>query len=405
MAGRASVVAVALALALSGCGGRPVVGLPKVTLERPSEGADGGLDGSSDGAADGAADADASDGGDAPVEAPPPLELAASLVAKIALPGAPITAAYNGGTQKTYVACRAAADAGAVGPIAVVDDATNAVVKTIAPSAAVTALTTDGATKRVYAAEGDQVEVVDSTADMILATVKTPDGAVLAGVAADEAHDKIFAVGTKDFATNLYVLDGATNVMTVLRAVLLTPRGAPAIAVDGMNDVFVLGVDSNSSGLVVTFDETSGTPTHISTSDSMVSASASGVVSMGDGSASILFLGPGLVKRISLGDTQLPTAFTPTGVAGGDFGRGPMPVVVGFDDHGGASGYAVDTGAFTLSPFTLAFASAFGLTVPAEVVTGAPRANGVELYVFEQALPPSTSSAPAEAVKIAVTAQ
>jgi len=348
----------------------------------------------SDGA-DGASDGD---GGAA-------ISLTASVVTTIALPGVPVVAAYNGGTKKAYFACITGAKASA--GIAVVDDTMNEVVGTITSAAVVTSLAANGVTKIVYAAEGAQIDVIDSATDTISTTVKTPDGSPIAGLAVDELHNRTYVVTTSQFMTELFALDGATNMLMTLRNPLLTPTGTPPIAVDGpMQEVFVLGVDSNSAGEIITLDGPTGTPTLLTTTDSVVDPSVSGIVPLGNGTAGVLVVSPGLVKRLEHKDAVLPTTFTPAGVTQADFGRGAMTVVVGFGAAGALQGFGVDTASGTLSPFDVPVSG--GLppgTTAARLLTAAAIAGGAELYLDPTPDPTSEAAfAPTETIKLTVSA-
>lgn len=356
---------------------------------------------SPDGAAGAGGDGAAEHGSDAIGAAP---KLATSLVATIALPGAPIAAAYNAGTKKVYFACQT--PAGASAGVAVVDDTTNTMVTKVMPSGLVTSLAANATTKKIYGVEADQVDVIDSAFDALVATVKIPDGGLIAGLAVDELHDAVYVVATLGGASTLYLLDGETNMMKALRGVLLTPTGAPPIAVDGATQkVFVLGVDSNDAGLVVMFDGISGQPQKLTPSDSQVSPTASGIIPLGDGTVDALLLAPNIIKRIGRGDVSLPGAFTPTGVAAGDLGRGPGAIVIGVGADGQPQGLDVDAATGAIEPFSLDLgAGVFVGTVAGQIVAAAPVAGGSEFYVDERPVGDAGAASPAETLKITVTA-
>jgi hypothetical protein len=326
----------------------------------------------------------------------------ATLVKAIALPGVPVATAYNGGTKKAYFACRSAADAGVSTGIAVVDDATNTVVARIDGVGLVTQLAANATTRTVYAAEADQVDVIDSATDTVQATFKTPDGSLIAGVAVDETHNLLYIVARKEPLTGLYALDGApagtdggatdagsadggTTGIRSIRNILLIPAGAPAVAVDeGMQRVFVMGADSNGAGLIVAFDGVTGVPQKLAASDSLVSATASGVVALGNGEAAALFLGPNIIKRLNLPDVKLPADFTPTGIARATGPGGGNVLIVGFGADGGSEVQVLDASSGVLSPLPLSIdGTAPAGTVAAGILTAAPLTGGTELYVDE----------------------
>ena len=199
---------------------------------------------------------------------------------------------------------------------------------------------------------------------------------------------------------------GTLNTLAAPTPILLSPLGVPAIAVDGTTQkVFVLGVDSNTEGLVLTVDGPSGVPVDIENTASHVSASASGVVSLGDGTAAILLLSPGVVKRLGDHDLSLPDGFTPTGVAGVDVGSGASALVVGFGAERPLRGYIVDPASRVLSPFSLpAEGDLAAGTIVEEVVPAAATASVSELYL--DLAPDATGtlpSGPAETIKVALT--
>jgi hypothetical protein len=329
--------------------------------------------------------------------------LTSKLVKAIALPGMPTVSTYNSGTKKAYFACQTTANV-SVG-VAVVDDATNAVVSTIMLTGPVTGLAANATTKLVYASEGDQVDVIDSATDKVTTTVKTPDGALISGVTVDETHNLVYAVAVVTNTTNLYVLDGATNMMRIVRQVLLYPSGAPPIAVDeAMQLVFVLGADSNGAGEMVAIDGVSGTPQKLSTSDSIVSASASGVVALGNGQAAALLLGPNILEGLYRPDIKLADGFTPTGIAAAGVHGGRNIIVVGFGADGGSQILVFDAVTGLPSSSALALGSgAAATTVAAGVLAAEPIAGGTELYVDEEDPKSNPPSGPPETLKIELT--
>jgi hypothetical protein len=328
--------------------------------------------------------------------------LTATLVQAITLPGAPTVSTYDPATKKAYFAFQNATGSG----VAVVSDATNAVVATIMLTGPVSGLAANATTKTVYVSEGDQIDVIDGTTDQVTATVKTPDGALIEGVAVDETRNLTYAVATKDPISGLYVLDGATNMMRFIRNVLLNPKGSPPLAVDPTtNWVFVLGADSNGAGLIVAFDAVSGTPQKIAQSESEVSVSASGVVALGDGKAVALLLGPNILRGLGQPDVHLPGGFTPTGIASTAGANGARNVIlVGFGADGGSQVLVVDGVTGMPSPFSLALGGrALSSTVAAGVLAAALIDGGTELYVDELDPKSAPPSGPAETLKIDLT--
>jgi hypothetical protein len=331
----------------------------------------------------------------------------ATLVKTIELPGLPMASAYNAGTKKAYFACQTPAKASA--GVAVVDDTTNAVVATITVDGLVAGLAANATTKKVYAAERDQIQVIDSVTDTVTATVKTPDGALIEGLAVDEMHDLVYAVATQDPLTSLYVLDGATNTMRFVRGVLLMPTGSPPIAVDASTQrVFVLGADSNGSGLIIAVDGVTGVPQKLVTSDSEVSATASGIVALGADNAAALFLTPNLVKRLGDPDVQLPKNFTPKGIAvvGTGDGTDPSVIIDGFDSNGRSQVHVLDGTTGQLTAFDLSFgAGPFSTTVAAGLLVATRSAGGVELYIDEADPKMDPPSGPAQTTKVKLRAK
>jgi hypothetical protein len=330
--------------------------------------------------------------------------LTAALITTIPLPGIPTVAAYNAGTKKAYFGCQTQMETSA--GVAVVDDSTNTVVGTIITSNPVTNLVANATTKMIYGVELDQLDVIDSATDTITAMVKTPDGSAIAGLAVDETRNRIYVIASNVGGAGLSVLDGAQNTLGAATSVLLRPTGTPPIAVDATTQrVFVLGVDSNSAGLVVTLDGTSGIPQSIASTKSQVSPAVSGIVSLGDGTAAILLVSPSVVKHLGHVDVALPTTFTPTGITGGDVRSGPSVIVVGFGSDGQSLGYGVDTSTGAVSPFSLALAGGLPLDmVAAEILTAEAITSGSEVYID---LKPNPSSGvlfgPAETIKIRLT--
>jgi hypothetical protein len=344
----------------------------------------------------------AADGSDAPVVG---VALTAALVTAIDLPGIPVAAAYNGGTKKAYFACQT--PAGASAGVAVVDDVMNKVVATITPAAVVTALAANATTKVVYAAEGAALEIFDSDADTSTKTVAIPDSSTIAGLAVDEMHDKVYVVTTSDAGTEFFSLDGPTAVLTSLRQPLLRPVGMPVIAVDApTQQVFILGVDSNSEGEVVTLDGPSAVPQHVvATAATKVDPAIAGIVALGDGTAAILSVKPGVVQPLMRKNVTLPASFVPAGFAAADLGQGTIVLVAGFTANGGLEGLGVDTTTGALSPFDVPLAAGLPAgTTAARLLTAAPVAGGTELYVDPTPDPMSTAAyAPTQTIKVTVT--
>jgi hypothetical protein len=401
MPNRALVVGAAALLTFAACGSSSNEPLPDGAPHGGADALDGSVADAPDGA-DATLDGAGADGADRREAAAP--TFAATVVTTLALPGAPVAATYNAGTKKAYFACQAA-DKSSAG-IAVIDDVANQVTKTLTPAAVVTSLAANATTKTVYGAEGGQIDVIDSAADVISTTVKISDGSTIAGLAVDEAHDKIYVVTTLSGMTELFVLDGATNVLSTSRNPLLTPVGAPSVAVDGpTQQVFVLGVDSNSEGEIVTLDGPSGAAIDLATTKSHVDPLVSGVAALGNGTASVLLVRPGVVKGLNQGDVTLPGSVAPAGVAAGDFAGTATTLVIGVNDAGALSGFGVDTATGALSPFGFPLNKNVPTgAVAARVVIAGPIVRGREAYV---ALAPDPKSdapfSPTEAIKIAVT--
>jgi hypothetical protein len=358
-------------------------------------------------AAETSADADAAvTSADVASEAPAGPPLTAAVVTTIDLPGIPVAAAYDGGTKKAYFACRT--PGGASAGIAAVDDVTNAVVATIT-SGSVTALAANAMTKTVYAAEGALLDVIDSATDTISTTVKISDGSTIVGLAVDEGHNRTYVVTVTDLGTELFSLDGATNVLQGLRPPLLKPVGMPPVAVESASQsVFVLGVDSNGEGVIVTLDGPSGVPTKLASTKSHVDPSVSGIVPVGDGTAAVLLVNPGVVKRLQGMEVALPSSFAPAGVAAVDFGAGARALVVGFAASGAGafSGFGVDTTSGALSPFGVPLDGGLPAgTTAARLLVAAPVPGGAEVYVDPTPDPESAAPfSPTRTIKLTVTA-
>jgi len=390
---RAFVIGAAAALACAACSSSS--NAPNIDAAVPH-----------DGPADAAKGLDAHDGGDAAADAPiVGVTLTATLVTAIDLPGIPVAAAYNAGTKKAYFACQT--PAGASAGVAVVDDVMNKVVATLTPAAVVTALAANATTKVVYAAEGAALEIFDSAADTSTKSVPIPDGSTVAGLAVDEVHDKTYVVTTTPAGTEFFVLDGPTAMLTSLRQPLLRPVGMPVIAVDGpTQQVFILGVDSNSEGEVVTLDGPSAVPQHVvATADTKVDPAVAGIVPLGAGTAAILSVKPGIVQPLMRKNVTLPASFVPAGFAAADLGQGTIVLVAGFRADGGLEGLGVDTTTGALSPFELPIAGGLPAgTTAARLLTAAPVTGGTELYVNPTPDPASTAAyAPTQTIKLTVT--
>jgi hypothetical protein len=359
-----------------------------------------------------APDADASsdgadaglDGADVAIEAAAGTPLTAAVTATIDLPGIPVAAAYNAGTKKAYFAC--GTPAGASAGVAVVDDGTNAVVATIATAAAVTSLAANSTTKIVYGAEGAQVDVIDSASDTISTTVKISDGSTIVGLGVDELHDQTYVVTTTQGMTELFVIDGATGMLQSRRPPLLTPAGMPPVAIDGASQsVFVLGVDSNLEGEIVTLDGPSGAATGLAAVASKVDPSVSGIVSLGDGRAAILLVKPGLVRVLPNKDFGLPAALAPAGIAACNLGGGPVALVVGFGASGGLEGYGVDATTGALSPFGVPLAGGVpaGTTAARMLAAASLTGGGCEIYVDPTPDPNSAAAfSPTRTIKLTI---
>jgi hypothetical protein len=386
---RALVLSVASLLAWGGCSSSSNEPSAPIALD----GGDAAV--SPDGADAGTGDAS---------DAPPGLKLVSRVTATTLLPGIPVAAAYNAGTKKVYFACRT--PAGGSAGIAVVDDVTTAVVGAITPPAPVASLAANPTTKIVYAAETSQVDVIDSATDTITAMVKMPDGSFpIAGLGVDEMHNQAYVLAAVPFMAQLFALGGATNMVTTLRPPLLTPAGLPPIAVDAvMQELFVLGVDSNSQGEIVTLDGPSGVPTKLASTDSRVDAEVSGIVPLGNGTAAVLLVKPGIVKGLQQKEVALPATFAPAGIAPCDFGNGPIAVVVGLGAGGGLEGYGVDTATGAEAPFAVPLTAGLPAgTIAARLVAAAPIPGGCEIYVNPTPEPMSGAYSPTETIKLAVT--
>ncbi|MDB4982274.1 MAG: hypothetical protein JWM82_3026, partial [Myxococcales bacterium] len=323
---------------------------------------------------------------------------------KIPLPGTPTVATYNGGTKRAYFGCVTPTNTTA--GVAVVDDLTNTVVATIMPSQPFTALASNALTKKVYGVQGAQLDVIDGATNAIATTVQTPDQSPISGLAVDEPNNLVYVLTKTATMANLYVVDGATNTFGASHQILLNPIGMPPIAVDGKTQsVFVLGADSNMFGEEVTVDGMTGAPKMLTTTNSMVSPSGSGIFSLGDGTAALVFVSPGLVKLLGHADVLLPTTFTPTGVTVMDAGERRDVILVGLGSDGVPVGYRIAGSDETLSTFSLALGGdVFAKTIPGQVLTAAPLPNGTELYL-DLAPDPKTGSppGPAETIKIELT--
>lgn len=319
------LVTLGLASCSSGSGATGVQGVDSGNVDAP--------DPSDTGATDGASEV----GGDVPL----PIVSAT----KIALPGTPLGMAYNTGTKKAYFACATTDASGVIrnAGIAIVDDKTGTVIRTIAVSNTVKAMGANGTTKKVYAADGNTVDIIDSTTDAVT-SVKLPKGATsgfefIMSFAVDESHNRVYVLGAPGGSTTaiVHVLDGASDAFTAAFTVPIAPGGMNSIAVDpATQKIFVLGNDAAFNANIVTINGTNGTVAPaIVTAYGL--ANTDGIVSVGDNNAAVTLLRsaslPSIVRFIDPVDAVLPAGFVPGGIA--TFGVGL--IITGYDSTTGDS--------------------------------------------------------------------
>jgi len=129
--------------------------------------------------------------------------------------------------------------------LTVIDTTTNRPLKTLSVGGLGLAL--NGATKRLYAAAGSRVFVLDTTTDKLVATLAAPAGANVWGVAVDPAKNRIYAT---DIANpRLLVYDGATN--TLAAQVAIDAPARFAVAVGAGARVFVASYTDKNAQLSV----------------------------------------------------------------------------------------------------------------------------------------------------------
>jgi YVTN family beta-propeller protein len=93
--------------------------------------------------------------------------------------------------------------------ITVIDTSTNKVLKTLATGGL--GLAMNRVTGRLYAAAGSRVSVVDTTTDTVVATIASPIGANIWGLAIDPGTNRLYAT---DIANpRVLVYDGTTNAL------------------------------------------------------------------------------------------------------------------------------------------------------------------------------------------------
>jgi YVTN family beta-propeller protein len=129
--------------------------------------------------------------------------------------------------------------------ITVVDTSTNRAVKTLSVGGLGVAVNSQ--TKRLYAAEGSRISVLDTENDALLTTIEAPAGANLWGVAVDPATNRIYA--TDVAAPRVLVYDGAKN--TLIGEVTLDAPARFAIAVGPLGRVYVASYTDQSPQLSV----------------------------------------------------------------------------------------------------------------------------------------------------------
>ena len=129
--------------------------------------------------------------------------------------------------------------------ITVIDTATNRPLKTLSVGGLGLAL--NSATKRLYAAAGPRLFVLDTTTDKLVATLAAPAGANLWGLAVDAAKNRIYA--TDIAGPRVLVYDGATN--TLAAQVTIDAPGRFGIAVGAAGRVFVASYTEKNAQLSV----------------------------------------------------------------------------------------------------------------------------------------------------------
>ncbi len=198
--------------------------------------------------------------------------------------------------------------------ITVVNTSTNRAVKTL--SVGGLGLAVNNQTKRLYAAGGSRISVLDVESDALVTTIEAPAGASLWGLAVDPATNRIYA--TDVAAPRVLVYDGAKN--TLIGEIALDAPARFAIAVGPLGRVYVasyidqspqLSVIDGSSLKIITRAPTSAFARSV-----VVDAGGLAYISGGtDGSVTAVDTGSRASTKVSLADPAGALSSTATSTA------------------------------------------------------------------------------------------
>jgi len=129
--------------------------------------------------------------------------------------------------------------------LTVIDTSTNRPLKTLLAGGLGLAL--NGQSRRLYAAAGSRVAVLDPTTDTLVATLPVPPGANVWGLAVDPVANRVYATDLS--SPRVLVYDGATN--TLAAQIGLEAPGRLGIAVGPSGRVFVAGDTGTNAQLAI----------------------------------------------------------------------------------------------------------------------------------------------------------
>jgi len=147
--------------------------------------------------------------------------------------------------QVVLLGARAFVSNFADGSLTVIDTSTNRPLKTLLAGGLGLAL--NGQSRRLYAAAGSRVVVLDPTTDTLVATLPVPPGANVWGLAVDPVANRVYATDLS--SPRVLVYDGATN--TLAAQIGLDAPGRLGIAVGPSGRVFVAGDTDTHAQLAI----------------------------------------------------------------------------------------------------------------------------------------------------------
>ena len=198
--------------------------------------------------------------------------------------------------------------------ITLADTATNSVVKTLAVGGL--GLAVNNQTKRLYAAGGSRISVLDTESAALVATIEAPVGASIWGLAVDPATNRIYA--TDIAAPRVLVYDGAKN--TLIGEVTLDAPARFAIAAGPLGRVYIASFTDRSPQLSVidglSLKVIARVPTSAFARSVVVDASGLAYISAGtDGSVTAVDIGSRSSTKVSLADPAGAVSSSPAGSA------------------------------------------------------------------------------------------